>query len=64
MAPSDEYDSYAPHIVTIVVGGASADEVAAHLSKLRTETIGVGANPKGDREIAVQIVAALSRSVV
>jgi hypothetical protein len=57
--PPDEYDSYAPPIVTLVAGGASIDDVRAHLHELRTDTIGVGADPDADALTAREIVDAL-----
>ena len=58
-APADEYDSYAHHIVAKVDSGCSVKELAAHLERLRTEEIGVAADPEWDVEIAAQIVAEL-----
>jgi hypothetical protein len=39
--PSDEYDSYAPHIVSLLERGSSDAEIAEYLSMLENETIGV-----------------------
>ena len=58
-APADEYASYAPHIVTIVIGGCSVAQLSQHLEHLRTHTIGVEANRKRDLRIAIDIVRAL-----
>ena len=41
-APADEYDSYAPHIVSLVKGGCTAEELASHLEHLASETMGLG----------------------
>lgn len=41
-APADEYDSYAPHIVSMVKGGCTVQVLAAHLESLATETMGMG----------------------
>lgn len=59
LAPTDEYDSYAPHIVSLVVGGCSVDQLAGHLGRLRTGTIGAEADPGRDNEIAGEIVETL-----
>ncbi len=40
--PSDEYDSYAPHIVSMVKNGCTIEELAGHLEWLCAETMGVG----------------------
>jgi hypothetical protein len=62
VAPDDEYDSYAPHIVSLVVQGCSVALLARHLERLRTETIGLEANPEYDKEIANEIVETLLRN--
>ena len=55
-APADEYDSYAPHIVSMVAQGGSLEGLCAHLESIRLETIGVGPDPVRDREIANEIL--------
>ena len=42
LAPADEYDRYAPHIVSMVKGGCTAEELASHLEHLGSETMGLG----------------------
>jgi hypothetical protein len=61
--PADEYDSYAPHIVSLIEGGGSMDQLLTHLSHLRTETMGMPANSELDKEAAEEIVRAIARSV-
>ncbi len=34
-APADEYDGYAPHIVSMVAQGCSIDELCRHLEVVR-----------------------------
>jgi hypothetical protein len=58
-APADEYDDYAPHIVSMLYQGCSVNALADHLSGLRIETIGLEDNPERDREIAIEIMEAL-----
>ena len=58
-APADEYDSYAPHIVSMVIGGCTVAQLTHHLEHLRTHTIGVEANHKRDLRIAIDIVRTL-----
>ena len=41
-APSDEYDGYAPHIVSMVKRGCSVAELTAHLERLCVEAMGLG----------------------
>jgi hypothetical protein len=59
LAPADEYDSYAPHIVSLVTQGCSVAQLARHLEELRTDAIGLEANPERDNEIANEIVETL-----
>lgn len=59
MAPLDEYDSYAPHIVSLVDQHCSTKELSAHLLLVQTEWIGVEANLARDEEIAKEIITAL-----
>lgn len=58
-APADEYDDYAPHIVSSIAQGCSVEDLAGHLGRLRTVTIGVEADPEGDMTAAREIVEAL-----
>jgi hypothetical protein len=61
--PADEYDSYAPHIVSMVAQRCSLDELRLHLEVIRVETIGVEPNPDRDREIAGEILEAIRDAV-
>jgi hypothetical protein len=63
VAPADEYDSYAPHIVSLVQRGGSVEQLVAHLSHLRTQTMGMPANPELDSKAAKEIVCAIASSV-
>ena len=63
-APLDEYDSYAPHIVSMVAAGSSHTDLSNHLHELRTVTIGMGENRSRDSEVADQILSTLKRAVV
>ena len=57
--PADEYDSYAPHIVSMVAQGCSREQLCNHLGSVRVDIIGVGPNEATDREIALEIIQAL-----
>jgi len=59
IAPPGEYDGYAPHIVSMVAGGCSMDDLCNHLSTIRVNIIGGEPNPGKDREIASEILVAL-----
>jgi hypothetical protein len=61
-APMDEYDSYAPHIVSMIEAGCTVEELASHLGALSSETIGVGSNLKVNATFAAQIVEAVRPS--
>ena len=61
VASSGEYDSYAPHIVSMVAQGCSIDELSKHLGILRVDTIGIEPNPGRDQEIAGEILEACAR---
>lgn len=56
-SPVDEYDSYAPHIVSLLASGTSKTELAAHLEHIRTVTIGLPADPSRDLKCAEEILA-------
>ena len=64
LAPTDEYDAYAPHIVSMVAQGCSIEELCEHLGVIRMETIGVESNESRDREIAGKILDALHEKAV
>jgi hypothetical protein len=44
LGPADEYDSYAPHIVSMVKSGCTIEQLAAHLDHLCVEIMGLGAS--------------------
>jgi hypothetical protein len=60
--PADEYDSYAPHMVSMVEGGCTVEELASHLGELSNATLGVGSNLKTNANFAAQIVEVLRPS--
>ena len=55
-APVDEYDDYAPHIVSLVAQGSSIEQLTQHLESIRVQAIGVEANRDHDRDIAKAII--------
>src|SRR5262249_6410705 len=62
-APADEYDSYAPHIVSMVKRGCTHEELAAHLERLCVENMGLGSPSSASQahslKFAAQILLAL-----
>lgn len=58
-APADEYDSYAPHIVSLVESGCSADALVAHLEHLSVDKMGVGSNLRASTKFAAEIIRTL-----
>ncbi|GAB3041856.1 hypothetical protein GCM10027285_29420 [Oleiagrimonas citrea] len=63
LAPADEYDSYAPHIASMVKSNCTVETLAAHLEHLGTETMGLGRSNESSRahslKFATKILAAL-----
>ena len=57
VAPSDEYDSYAPHIVSMVEGGCTIDDLAAHLEHLCVKTMGLGPSSAQSRSHSLKFAA-------
>ena len=55
--PRDEYDSYAPVVLKLVLEGAPKAVIADHLASTRFNTIGVGPNraSEPEREIAERL---------
>ena len=58
-APADEYDRYAPQIVSMVESGCSADALVAHLEQLAVETLAVGSNLRASAKFAAEILRTL-----
>jgi hypothetical protein len=56
-APLDEYDSYAPHVVSLLAAGGSAAQVADHLERLRTGAMGLASDRARDLAVAEELVA-------
>jgi hypothetical protein len=42
----DEYDSYVPHVYSLLQSGATADQIADHLEEIATERMGLKSNKK------------------
>lgn len=63
-APADEYDAYAPHIVSLVARGCTAEQLLGHLQKLRIGMVCMRDNFERDMDIAGEIIAALRREAV
>jgi hypothetical protein len=55
--PMDEYDSYAPQVLGLLMRGSGVTEVEQHLVAIRTKTMGCPAHPPTDRSIAEQLVS-------
>ena len=66
MAPADEYDSYAPYLVSMIRNGCTLDEVTSRLEYLASETMGLGPSTaqswKRSGEFAAQIIEAVRPS--
>lgn len=57
--PADEYDRYAPPIVTLVAAGCSIDDLARHLAAVSTDSIGRASAPEDEIDFAREIITAL-----
>lgn len=57
VAPPDEYDSYAPHIVSMVEGGCTIDDLAAHLEHLCLHAMGLGSSSARSRSHSLMFAA-------
>lgn len=55
--PMDEYDSYAPAIVSLLSRGGTVDQVADHLETIRVRRMGLPALRAADSAIATELVA-------
>ncbi len=53
----DEYDSYAPQVLSLLYAGDSLEEVADHLERLRTGDMGMPSNRQRDLEVASKLLA-------
>jgi hypothetical protein len=58
-APADEYDRYAPQIVSMIESGCTADALTAHLEHLSVHTFDVGSNMRSSAKFAAEIVRTL-----
>lgn len=58
-APEDEYDRYAPQIVSMVESGCSSDALTAHLEHLSVHSMGVGSNVRASTKFAAEIMRTL-----
>jgi hypothetical protein len=57
--PMDEYDSYAPHILSLLMQGCGAPEIQAHLILIRTRSMGLDPYPATDSRIARELADSL-----
>jgi len=56
-APLDEYDSYAPGILSRLRGGASSESILELLTEIRVKSLELPACPETDRLISAKLVA-------
>jgi hypothetical protein len=55
----DEYDSYLPTVVGMLMRGAKKEEISGFLTRTATETMGLSATPQGkahDEDIAELLI--------
>jgi hypothetical protein len=58
VVPADEYDGYAPHIVSMVAQGCSLEQLCGQLEEIRVD-MGIGPFGGTDRDIAIEVLRAL-----
>jgi len=56
MGPMDEYDSYAPHILSLLISGADVPVVYEELVRIRVEAMELKPDPPLDLRIAGELV--------
>ena len=56
----DEYQSYLPHVFSLLMGAASAQQIAEYLDTVTTQYMGFSSVPRG-REHTRKVVAVLRR---
>ena len=57
MGPMDEYDSYAPQIVSLLSRGATVEAIAEHLEGIRTGMMGHPPLREVDERFAQELVS-------
>lgn len=55
-APADEYDRFAPQIVSMVESGCTTEVLSAHLEHLSVHTFDVGSDARKSAKYAAEIV--------
>jgi hypothetical protein len=61
-APADEYDSYAPRILSMIKSGCTQDELASHLEHLASEVMGLGGSSRSHSlEFAGKLISELRK---
>jgi hypothetical protein len=53
--PADEYDTYAPEIVSLLRRGANADDLEGYLTDVRTQRMGLPRVLGADRAVAAEL---------
>ena len=56
-APPDEYDAYAPEILSRLRGGAPSEAILELLTEIRVKSLELPACPEKDRLISAKLVA-------
>jgi hypothetical protein len=54
--PDDEYDSYIPVILRMVMGGADMAEIGSHLERIQTADMGLPGNRERNNRIAQVLI--------
>jgi hypothetical protein len=62
-APANEYDSYAPYLVSMARNGCTLEEITAHLEALASETMGRGPGTEQSKERSCKFAAEIIEAV-
>ena len=57
----EEYDSYVPAVIALLLRDADIEEIASHLSAIRTANMGLEPNDGADRNTAVTLMASFQQ---
>ena len=53
----DEYDGYAPHLVSMLAAGSDEYQLRSHLNNLRTVAMGLPPSPETDARAAKELLS-------
>lgn len=54
----DEYDSYVPSVIALLINGSAEETIAAHLGRIATERMSLPSEPKREMRVARALLSA------